>query len=74
MKKRSQLGQTSVEYILMLSVVAALGLAVFDKLEDYLIGKGPNSLSTRFLGQYSSIFGGAGGGVNLKYKRFPLRR
>ena len=73
-KKLGQLGQTSVEYILMLSVVVSVGLVIFKKLEDRLVGNGANSLKTRLLGEYGEMFGGAGNGVNLRYKRFPLRR
>lgn len=51
---KNQLGQTAVEYVLMLAVGASLGLTAFKKLNEYLItrpdsaiGKPLNNLKTR---------------------------
>lgn len=66
-----QKGQTSVEYILMIVVVAIVATSVFKKLEGYLISN-PDSFKNRYLGNYKDMF--SGGSANLSYKQFTLKR
>jgi Flp pilus assembly pilin Flp len=68
---KSQKGQTSVEYILMIVVVSILSMSVFKKLEGYLISN-PDSFKNTYLGKYKNMF--EGGSTNLQYKQFTLRR
>ncbi len=65
--RKSQKGQTAVEYIMMVSVAVSLGIAVFKKLDEYLI-KNPNSLVGKPLNSYRQAMD-----QNGKYKRFPIR-
>lgn len=73
MKKlvENEKGQTSVEYILMIVVVAIVATSIFGKLEGYLISN-PDSFKNRYLGQYKNMF--EAGNANLAYKYFTLKR
>ena len=73
MKKllKNEKGQTSVEYILMIVVVAIVATSIFGKLEGYLISN-PDSFKNRYLGQYKNMF--EAGNANLAYKYFTLKR
>lgn len=44
--RKNQLGQTAVEYVLMLAVGASLGLTAFKKLNEYLLTR-PDSVIGR---------------------------
>jgi hypothetical protein len=67
----NQKGQTSVEYIMMIALVAVVSMSVFRKVEGYLISN-PDSFKNRYLGQYKNMF--ENGSVNLQYKHFTLKR
>lgn len=69
----NQLGQTSVEYILLIVVVVVVAQSVFGKLEGFLISN-PDSVKNKYLGGYSSMFGGQNGSFQGQYKRFTIRR
>lgn len=69
----NQLGQTSVEYILMIVVVVVVASSVFEKLEGYLISN-PDSLKNRYLGGYSNMFSGSNGSFQGQYKFFSIRK
>ena len=69
----NQKGQTSVEYILMMLVVATVAMAVFDKLEVYLIS-GPNSFKNQYLGNYKNMFSGSNGSFSGSYKWFTIKK
>lgn len=71
--RNNRLGQTSVEYILLIAVIASVAIPIGKKLEAYIVGN-PNSLIGKMISNYNDMFGGANGGVTLKYKRFSLRR
>jgi Flp pilus assembly pilin Flp len=66
-------GQTSVEYILLIAVIASVSIPLGKKLEGYIIGN-PNSVVGKMINSYKDMFGGENGGVTLNYKRFSLRR
>lgn len=73
MKRRffkNQLGQTAVEYCLLIAVSASLGIAFFKKMDDYVINN-PNGI----IGKPIKIFKDR---INQdttgRYTRFPLRR
>jgi hypothetical protein len=67
----NQAGQTSVEYILLISVIFFVSQAVFKKLEGYLLTN-PDSFKNEYLGAYKNMFNG--GRVNSQYKWFLVRR
>lgn len=69
----NQEGQTSVEYILLLLVVVTVGFSVFKKIDEYLVSN-PDSLINIYLESFKEVFGAGHSGVNLKYKRFFIRR
>jgi Flp pilus assembly pilin Flp len=66
----NQLGQTAVEYCLLIAVSASLGIAFFKKMDDYVINN-PNGI----IGKPIKIFKDR---INQdttgRYTRFPLRR
>ncbi len=64
---KSEKGQTAVEYVMMVAVAVSLGIAVFKKLDEYLI-KNPNGLVGKPLNSYRQAMD-----QNGKYKRFPIR-
>ncbi len=68
----SQAGQTSVEYILLISMVAIISLGLFKNLEKYIISN-PDSMLNSYLDSLALTFG-AGGSGEYQYKRFVLRR
>ena len=67
----TELGQTSLEYILMIVVMAIVATSIFTKLEGYLISN-PDSFKNRYLGSYKNMFNG--GSLKAEYKYFTLRR
>ena len=69
----SQLGQTSVEYIMLIVVVVAVSSSVFEKLEGFLISN-PDSIKNKYLGGYASMFGGSNGSFQGQYRYFSVRR
>ena len=71
--QNGQKGQTSVEYILLLVVVIAVGSALFKKVEGYLISD-PDSLRNTYLGEYQDMFSGQNGSFQGQYKRFTIKR
>ncbi len=64
------LGQTSVEYMLLVAVSIGLGITFFKKMDEYLL-KNPNSFIGRSLNSYRSALNADPTG---RYSRFPLRR
>ncbi len=50
-KKLNQLGQTSVEYMLLIAVAVSIGVTFFNKIDEFLI-KNPNSVISRNLRQF----------------------
>lgn len=68
-----QKGQAAVEYILLIAVIVVVSLSVFKKLEGYIISD-PNSIVNTILGGYEDMFGAQHSGLNLRYKRFYIRR
>lgn len=69
----SQMGQTSVEYIMLIVVIVVVATSVFEKLEGFLISN-PDSLKNKYLGGYSNMFSGSNGSFQGQYKRFSIRR
>jgi len=69
MDRFNQRGQTSVEYILLLSVMITLSITFFGKVEEFVVTN-PDSMVNRYLGSYRQLFGG----VNGSYKTFSIRR
>jgi Flp pilus assembly pilin Flp len=70
----NQKGQTAVEYILLVAVLAAMIISVMTKVKTYMVDA-PDSVFTKYLNSYTSMLGGSGAdGNQLTYKRFPLRR
>jgi hypothetical protein len=68
-KYLKQTGQTSIEYILMLSVSVSMGVAFFKKFEAYLISN-PDSYVKSQMNLYTKIFMDP----DLKFKRYRLPR
>lgn len=75
MKKflKSEKGQTTVEYVLMIAVIAVVMTNLFKKLEGYLITN-PDSFKNQYLGGYKNMFGGDNGSFQGQYKWFTIRR
>ncbi|MBC77625.1 MAG: hypothetical protein CME64_16590 [Halobacteriovoraceae bacterium] len=71
MRNLNDLGQTMVEYILLLAVVSVITVSLFKSLEDSLVS-GPNSLINSYLGEFNQMF--QGGSYNGQYKRFTIKR
>ncbi|MCO4753559.1 MAG: hypothetical protein KC478_03710 [Bacteriovoracaceae bacterium] len=71
MEKLGQAGQTMVEYILLLAVVAVITVSLFKTLEENLVS-GPNGIIKTYLGEFSTMF--EGGNYNGRYKRFTIKR
>lgn len=69
----NQIGQTSVEYILLIVVVVVVAQSVFGKLEGFLISN-PDSIKNKYLGGYANMFGGSNASFQGQYKRFTVRR
>jgi len=65
-------GQTSVEYILLISVIAIIATSLFKNIDAYLVSN-PDSVINEYLGALSTTFGNSGNG-QFQYKRFVLRR
>jgi Flp pilus assembly pilin Flp len=65
-------GQTSVEYILLIAMVAIISSTLFGNLEKFIISN-PDSVLNTYLTGLSDVFGSSGSG-QFKYKRFILRR
>jgi len=72
-KVLSQKGQTSVEYILLISIIFVVSASVFKKIEGYLLTN-PDSFKNQYLGAYKNMFGGRNGSTQLDYKWFTIRR
>lgn len=72
-KQNDQFGQTSIEYILLILVVVTVGFSFFKKVDEYLVSN-PDSLINVYLDSFKEAFGADHSGVNLKYKRFFIRR
>jgi hypothetical protein len=68
--RSKQRGQTSVEYILLVSVMIFMSVTFFKKVEEHLLTN-PDSMINRYLGAYR---GSMGGGINASYKTFSIRR
>jgi Flp pilus assembly pilin Flp len=70
---KGQSGQAAVEYILLLAVVVTVSVGLFKKIDEYLISN-PNSLIKNYLSSFDDMFGASHTGLNLKYKRFFIRK
>ena len=70
--KLGQLGQTMVEYILLIAVVTLITNSLFVKLDEYLITN-PDSFQNKYLGSYASTFSGENPGFQGQYKYFTVR-
>ena len=70
MKKKSK-GQAMIEYLLMVVVVVILAVSAYEKLNTYFFE--PGGFFARYATGVNKIFS-AGNGLNLKYKRFSLKR
>ncbi len=71
MKRRffkSQLGQTSTEYLLLIAVSIGLGLAVFKRLDEYLI-KDPNGFIGKPLKEFQNKLNQDASG---RYRVYPI--
>jgi hypothetical protein len=66
-------GQSSVEYILLIAAIVAVMLPLFEKLQGYIIDN-PDSMVKEYVSSFRKIFNGPGGGSNLKFKSFVIRR
>jgi len=65
-------GQVAIEYTLMVAVIVVLLLGVFNRLRDFLVGRGdcPNdSLVCRIIGTYSGP-----GFFSGNFRAFTIRR
>ena len=69
LKFLQQKGQTSVEYLLMLSVAIAMGLTFTKKFEEYLLTN-PDSYINKHLKIYDASFKDP----DKAYKTFSFRR
>ena len=67
--RKSQKGQTAVEYLLMVVVAVSLGITLFNRLDEYLI-KNPNGMIAKPLKQFKNLMNSDSSG---RYRRFPLR-
>jgi hypothetical protein len=65
---KDNLGQTSLEYMLLLAVSVGLGLTFFKKMDEWMISN-PNSFVGKRLNSYRTILK-----ADPKYKRFSLPR
>lgn len=65
---KSQKGQTSVEYMLLIAVAISFGLLFFKKMDQYLLTN-PNGIIAKPLNSYKNSLGNPKDG----YKYFPLR-
>ncbi|MGK0368000.1 MAG: hypothetical protein ACI9QD_001140 [Thermoproteota archaeon] len=68
-----QKGQASFEYILLIAVISFVAFALFAKIEAYMVTN-PDSLVNKYLSSYTDMFGANTNGLNLRYKRFYIRR
>lgn len=64
-------GQAMVEYILLLLVVIPIAMVAYQKIEGYLFNDG--GFFDRYAGGLKSSFS-SDGGLDLKYKRFSIRK
>lgn len=71
--KKSQKGQASVEYILMMIVVVSVAVGFFKRMDGYLVSN-PDSIINVYLASFDDMFGANHSGLNLKYKRFHIRK
>ncbi len=73
MKRLGQLGQTSVEYMLMIAVAVSICVLFKNKFSDYFV-RSPNSFINRSLNLYKSQLAGKKNvnGIERPYKTFPV--
>ncbi|MFP5458791.1 MAG: hypothetical protein ACLGG7_08665 [Bacteriovoracia bacterium] len=64
---KNQQGQTSLEYILLVSVMISLAFVFFGKVNEYVLTN-PDSMINTYLGKFTS------GGIVGNYKTFNLQR
>ena len=62
----SNKGQTSVEYILILSVAISLGITVFNKLNEHLVDN-PNGMIGKPLNSFKKQLESSG-----RYRQYPM--
>lgn len=73
MKRRffkNELGQTAVEYCLLIAVSATLGIAFFKKMDEYMI-RSPDGIIAKPLRIFKERLNSDTEG---RYRYFPLRR
>lgn len=66
-------GQTSLEYILLFTVVVTITISTFKVINKNLVD-GPNSIKQKYLNQISETFGGSNGSFQGDFKHFIIRR
>lgn len=64
-------GQVIIEYMLMLAIVVIIAVSTYKKINGYFFENG--GFFSRYANGMSQVFS-AGNGVNLKYKKFSIRR
>ena len=62
----SHKGQTSVDYILILSVAISLGITVFNKLNEHLVDN-PNGMIGKPLNSFKKQLDSSG-----RYRQYPM--
>lgn len=67
---KSQLGQTSVEYLLLIVVGVSIGLTFMKKMDEYLV-KNPDGIIGKPLKDFKNSLNSD---VSGRYKSFPLRK
>jgi Flp pilus assembly pilin Flp len=67
--RKTEEGQTAIEYLLMVVVAVGLGITLFNRLDEYLI-KNPNGMIAKPLNQFKNLLNSDTTG---RYRRFPLR-
>lgn len=70
MRKKTK-GQAALEYVLLMLVVIIIGVSAFNKMNAYFFDN--NGFFARYANSVKNVFS-AGSGVNLKYKRFVIKR
>lgn len=65
---KSQKGQTSVEYLLLVVVAVSFGFTFMKKMDEYLL-KNPNGLIAKPLNSFKKALGTP----DQRYRTFPIR-
>jgi hypothetical protein len=65
---KNEIGQTSMEYMLLLLVAASIGFSFKKKMEEFLVSN-PNSLITKHINDLTTLFES-----DPKYRTFSILR